>query len=144
MPTMLNKSRSEVIKYLCSREEIEKILHFANVLTARNEAIVQLYHSVGLTQQRIADAFKICCELYERYFFNLDELVLIEVRDDGDEVIVDFKSPVWSGSDNLKLLWLEVEEELKDLLLRGLFQDGLQKTHKIVEGWRLQEHGLTN
>lgn len=92
----------------------------------------------------VADAFKICCELYERYFFNLDELVLIEVRDDGDEVIVDFKSPVWSGSDNLKLLWLEVEEELKDLLLRGLFQDGLQKTHKIVEGWRLQEHGLTN
>ena len=52
----------------------------------------------------VADAFKICCELYERYFFNLDELVLIEVRDDGDEVIVDFKSPVWSGSDNLKLL----------------------------------------
>lgn len=87
----------------------------------------------------VADAFKICCELYEKYYFNLDELAIIEVMDKDNEIVADFKFPVWSSSDDLKLLWLEVEEELKDLLLRGLFQDGLQVMYKIVKEWRLRE-----
>ena len=92
----------------------------------------------------IADVFKFCCILHEKEQFDLKQLVVVEVfKEEGEEAYVNFESPVWSGHQHdISDLWFEVEEHLKALCLRGLYEDGMTMMHKITEKWYLKELGL--
>lgn len=89
----------------------------------------QLKHTLG-------DAFKTCCKLYEKDMLDLSTLVIVEVTEDG----VDFENPIWIGSeDKMFGLWMEVEPELKPLVVRGLFEDGLQRMYRVVSAWYMRK-----
>ena len=89
----------------------------------------------------VADTFNVCCLLYEKDMYRFETLVVVEVykvikNDIIVDHLVDFENPLWIGGEQkMTEFWAEVEPDLKPLLLRGLFENGLQQMHKVVLAW---------
>lgn len=84
----------------------------------------------------IADIFLICCYLYEKEFYDLNLLSVVEVIFTNEDMEIDYENPIWiGGPDKIIQLWGEVEPHLKPWVIRALYEDGNQKMHKVVNSW---------